>query len=85
MEDRPQQDTKSNQTPVSNPSATGLGEQETTTESAEHMKHDPNESDAEKRKKTLEYGQNKKLDPADEAGAGPGKGNTASQIMDQEK
>jgi hypothetical protein len=49
------------------------------------MKHDPNEADAEKRKKTLEYGQNKKLDPADEADAGPGKGNTASQVMDQEK
>lgn len=82
IEEHSQQDTKSAQNPVSNPEATGLGEQETTTESADHMKHDPSESGAEKRKKTLEFGQNKKLDPADEAGA---KGNKESQIMDQEK
>lgn len=29
------------------------------------MKHDPNEPAGEKKKKTLEYGQNKPLDAAD--------------------
>jgi hypothetical protein len=43
----------------------GLGGQEEVTESQEHMKHDPNKPESQKRKETLEYGQNKKLDPAD--------------------
>jgi hypothetical protein len=50
---------------VSHPEESGLGAQEEATESQEHMKHDPNKPDSQKRKETLEYGQNKPLDPAD--------------------
>lgn len=35
-------------------------------ESQDAMKRDPNEPDSKKREKVLEYGQNKKLDPADD-------------------
>lgn len=70
---RPQQDTKSIQTPVSNPEEGGLGGQEETTQSQAAMKRDPNEPADEKRKKVLEYGQNKKLDPADDLKPNDGK------------
>ncbi|PVH93707.1 hypothetical protein DM02DRAFT_484146, partial [Periconia macrospinosa] len=60
-----QQDTKSVQTPVSNPEDTGLGSQEETTQSQDAMKRDPNESDEKKREKVLGWGQGRKLDPAD--------------------
>ncbi|EOA92249.1 hypothetical protein ACJQWK_03757 [Exserohilum turcicum] len=53
------------QNPVSHPENDRVGMSEETTESQDNMKHDPNESDAKKREKTLEYGQNKPLDPAD--------------------
>jgi hypothetical protein len=61
-----QQDTKSMQTPISNPEEGGLGGQEETTPSQGAMKRDPNEPAEKKREKVLEYGQNKKLDAADE-------------------
>ncbi|CBX92070.1 hypothetical protein IAQ61_000260 [Plenodomus lingam] len=51
--------------PVSKPEEGRLGATEETTESQDKMKHDPKESDKEKREKTLEYGQNKPLDAAD--------------------
>ncbi|EUC35829.1 hypothetical protein COCVIDRAFT_88408 [Bipolaris victoriae FI3] len=53
------------QNPVSHPENDRVGASEEGTESQDHMKHDPNESDAKKREKTLEYGQNKPLDAAD--------------------
>ncbi|EMD62652.1 hypothetical protein COCSADRAFT_201252 [Bipolaris sorokiniana ND90Pr] len=49
----------------SHPENNRVGASEEMTESQDHMKHDPNESDAKKREKTLEYGQNKPLDAAD--------------------
>lgn len=51
--------------PVSHPEEGGLGATEETTESQDKMSHDPNEPASEKKRKTLEYGQNKPLDPAD--------------------
>jgi hypothetical protein len=42
-----------------------MGASEEGTESQDNMKHDPKESDAKKREKTLNYGQNKPLDAAD--------------------
>ena len=51
--------------PVSHPEQDRAGATEETTESQDHMKHDPKESDAKKREKTLNYGQNKPLDAAD--------------------
>ena len=51
--------------PVSNPESTGLGQQEEQTESQDHVFSDPNKSQQQKKKETLEYGQNKKLDAAD--------------------
>ena len=53
------------QNPVSHPEQDRVGASEETTESQDKMKHDPNESDAKKREKTLGYGQNKPLDAAD--------------------
>jgi len=58
-----QADTASAQTPISNPEKGGLGGSEETTESQSAMKQDPNQSDEEKRKKVLGYGQNKSLEP----------------------
>ncbi|KAF1975976.1 hypothetical protein BU23DRAFT_456702, partial [Bimuria novae-zelandiae CBS 107.79] len=51
--------------PVSDPSLTGLGGQEEPTESQDHVFSDPNKSQEQKKKETLEYGQNKKFDAAD--------------------
>ncbi|KAF2872348.1 hypothetical protein BDV95DRAFT_381085 [Massariosphaeria phaeospora] len=51
--------------PVTDPEESGIGGQEEQTESQDQMKRDPNESDSKKREKVLEYGQNKKLDAAD--------------------
>ena len=53
------------QNPVSHPEHDRAGATEETTESQDNMKHDPKESDAKKREKTLNYGQNKPLDAAD--------------------
>ncbi|USP76707.1 hypothetical protein yc1106_03981 [Curvularia clavata] len=53
------------QNPVSHPEQDRAGGSEEGTESQDNMKHDPNESDAKKREKTLGYGQNKPLDAAD--------------------
>ncbi|KAI4644137.1 uncharacterized protein J4E78_009721 [Alternaria triticimaculans] len=53
------------QNPVSHPEQDRAGATEETTESQDNMKHDPKESDAKKREKTLNYGQNKPLDAAD--------------------
>ena len=53
------------QNPVSHPEESGIGGQEEPTESQDKMKHDPNKPDSQKKKETLEYGQNKPLDPAD--------------------
>ncbi|KAK5707866.1 hypothetical protein LTR97_000405 [Elasticomyces elasticus] len=56
------QDTKSVQTPVSNPgSDSGIGHQE---EGSPDFKNDPKESDGKKREKVEQLGQ-KPLDPAD--------------------
>jgi hypothetical protein len=60
------QDTASTQNPVSHPEAAGMGQQEEPTQSQEEMKRDPSEPDSVKRKKVLEKGGNKKLDPADD-------------------
>ncbi|KAF2272087.1 uncharacterized protein EI97DRAFT_386585, partial [Westerdykella ornata] len=70
---RLQQDTKSTQTPISHPEEGGLGGQEETTPSQAAMKRDPNEPAEEKRKKVLEYGQNRKLDPANDLKPNEGK------------
>ena len=51
--------------PVSNPESTGLGQQEEQTQSQDNIFSDPNKSQEQKKKETLDYGQNKKLDPAD--------------------
>jgi hypothetical protein len=51
--------------PVSHPEQDRMGASEEGTESQDHMKHDPKESDAKKKEKTLKYGQNKPLDAAD--------------------
>ncbi|KAF3007744.1 hypothetical protein E8E13_009972 [Curvularia kusanoi] len=59
------QDTGSLANPVSHPEDGGLGSTEEPTQSQDAMSHDPKESDASKRKKTLDYGQNKPLDAAD--------------------
>jgi hypothetical protein len=53
------------QNPVSHPEQSGIGGQEEPTESQDNMKHDPEKPDSQKRKETLEYGQNKPLDAAD--------------------
>jgi hypothetical protein len=42
-----------------------MGATEETTQSQDAMSHDPKESDASKREKTLKYGQNQPLDAAD--------------------
>lgn len=63
---RAQQDTGSVQTPVSNPSASGVGQQEEQTESQAQMKRDPREPNSKKREEVLKHGQSKKLDPADD-------------------
>ena len=65
LRDRKNADTASLQTPVSDTNQDQGGQSETTTESEENMKHDPNEPAEKKREKTLGYGQNKPLDPAD--------------------
>jgi len=65
LQGRKSADTASIQTPVSNTDQDQGGQSETTTESEDNMKHDPNEPAEKKREKTLEYGQNKPLDPAD--------------------
>jgi hypothetical protein len=59
------QDTASVANPVSHPEDGAMGATEETTQSQDAMKHDPKESDASKREKTLSYGQNKPLDAAD--------------------
>jgi hypothetical protein len=63
--DRNDGDHASIQNPVSHPEHDRAGATEETTESQDNMKHDPKESDAKKREKTLNYGQNKPLDAAD--------------------
>lgn len=63
---RRQQDTGSVQNPISNPEEGGIGGQEESTPSQGAMKRDPKESDEKKREKILGYGQNKKLDAADD-------------------
>ncbi|EDU46703.1 hypothetical protein PtrSN002B_002761 [Pyrenophora tritici-repentis] len=57
-------DTASVQNPVSNTDQDQGGQSETTTESEDNMKHDPNQPAEKNREKTV-YGQNKPLDPAD--------------------
>jgi hypothetical protein len=52
------------QNPVSHPEQSGIGGQEEPTESQDNMKHDPEKPDSQKRKETLEYGQNRPLDAA---------------------
>lgn len=42
-----------------------MGATEETTQSQDAMSHDPKESDASKREKTLKFGQNQPLDAAD--------------------
>jgi hypothetical protein len=59
-------DSASVQTPVSNPEESGLGGQEEQTESQDKMKRDPSEPDSKKREEVLKFGQNKKLDAADD-------------------
>ncbi|KAJ4378341.1 hypothetical protein N0V86_006041 [Didymella sp. IMI 355093] len=59
------QDTGSVANPVSHPEDGGMGATEETTQSQDAMSHDPKESDASKREKTLRYGQNQPLDAAD--------------------
>ncbi|KAI8934325.1 hypothetical protein NX059_009061 [Plenodomus lindquistii] len=63
--DKNDADHASNANPVSHPEDGSMGATEETTQSQDKMKHDPQESDSEKRKKTLDYGQNKPLDAAD--------------------
>lgn len=63
--DKNDADHASIQNPVSHPEQDRAGASEETTESQDHMKHDPKESDAKKKEKTLSYGQNKPLDAAD--------------------
>lgn len=63
--DKNDSDHASIQNPVSHPENDRVGASEESTESQDNMKHDPNESDAKKREKTLGYGQNKPLDAAD--------------------
>ncbi|XPS77816.1 hypothetical protein M3J09_009843 [Ascochyta lentis] len=59
------QDTGSVANPVSHPEDGGMGATEETTISQDKMSHDPKESDASKKEKTLKYGQNQPLDAAD--------------------
>ncbi|PSK45226.1 hypothetical protein B9Z65_2366 [Elsinoe australis] len=56
-------DTASVQTPVSNPSGAGIGQQEDDTSTQQTFKQDPNTSAEEKRKQVDKQGQ-KPLDPA---------------------
>jgi hypothetical protein len=50
---------------MSHPEDGGLGATEETTISQDKMSHDPKESDASKKEKTLKFGQNQPLDAAD--------------------
>ncbi|KAF2625226.1 hypothetical protein BU25DRAFT_346214 [Macroventuria anomochaeta] len=59
------QDTGSVANPVSHPEDGELGATEETTQSQDAMNHDPKESDASKKEKTLKFGQNQPLDAAD--------------------
>ncbi|PSN68610.1 hypothetical protein BS50DRAFT_490567, partial [Corynespora cassiicola Philippines] len=52
------QDTASVQSPISNPSESGLGGQEEPTQSEAQMKRDPNEPDSGKREEVLKHGEN---------------------------
>jgi len=61
-----QQDTGSVQSPASNPSSTGVGQQEEPMQSQSEMKRDASEPEAKKRKEELPYKQNKKSDAADD-------------------
>ncbi|KAJ4365131.1 hypothetical protein N0V83_008749 [Neocucurbitaria cava] len=67
--DKNDADHASIQTPVSHPEQDRAVATEETTQSQDAMKHDPNEpagtGSQKKKKKTLEYGQNKPLDAAD--------------------
>lgn len=42
-----------------------MGQQEEQTESQDHIFSDPDKPQEQKKKETLEFGQKKKLDPAD--------------------
>ncbi|KAF2096230.1 hypothetical protein NA57DRAFT_59286 [Rhizodiscina lignyota] len=57
-------DTKSAQTPVSNPSQSSIGQQEEPQPSQENVKRDPNEP-AESKRQAVESEGQKPLDPAD--------------------
>jgi hypothetical protein len=63
--DKNDADHASTQNLVSHPEESELGAQEEAIESQEHIKHNPNKPDSQKKKENLEYGQNKPLDPAD--------------------
>lgn len=57
-------DTKSVQSPVSNPSGASIGQQEDDTSTQQAFKQDPNASSSEKRENVEQKGQ-RPLDPAD--------------------